>query len=95
MASAKSLEDYRHNSFHQLWYPRRRWAFGDYKSCLQAAGALTRYLRESCLAPHSRLAGRPSMGTASSVESLVRRDRNEKPLGDESWKRLLSHETLD
>ena len=34
------LERYSESSFHQLWYPKRRWDFVDYRTCMEAAGGL-------------------------------------------------------
>ena len=40
VVSVGPLQQYRWSSFHQLWYPRKRWGFGDYTSCLESAGGL-------------------------------------------------------
>ncbi len=37
----KKLEVFADSSFHQLWYPRTRWAFGVYATSLESAGGLT------------------------------------------------------
>lgn len=37
---AESLETYEASSFHQLWYPSKRWGFTDFECCLEAAGGL-------------------------------------------------------
>jgi REP element-mobilizing transposase RayT len=34
------LESYEPSSFHQLWFKKKRWGFGDFESCLEAAGGL-------------------------------------------------------
>jgi REP element-mobilizing transposase RayT len=54
-----ALQAYEDSSFHQLWHPRRRWAFVDYGSCLESAGGLADkpdgralyrdYLRQLCM----------------------------------------------
>ncbi len=54
-----TLEAYEDSSFHQLWHPRRRWAFVDYETCLESAGGLADkpkgralyrdYLRQLCM----------------------------------------------
>lgn len=36
----RELQKYTDSSFHQLWYPNRRWAFVDYETCLKSAGDL-------------------------------------------------------
>lgn len=40
IVEAGHLERYGESSFHQLWYPKRRWDFVDYGTCLEAAGGL-------------------------------------------------------
>ena len=35
-----ALQTYEDSSFHQLWQPRRRWAFVDYGTCLESTGGL-------------------------------------------------------
>ena len=37
---AGCLQSYQDSSFWQLWYPRKRWEFVNYETCLQAAGGL-------------------------------------------------------
>ena len=34
------LENFADSSFHQLWYPGKRWSFGVYDTCLESAGGL-------------------------------------------------------
>jgi putative transposase len=40
LVTAESLQDYEASSFHQLWYPRKRWSFCDMESSLDGAGGL-------------------------------------------------------
>ena len=40
VVSVSGLQDYPFSSFHQLWYPRKRWPFGCHTTCLEAAGGL-------------------------------------------------------
>lgn len=40
LVEAESLERYEASSFHQLWYPSKRWRFSDFECCLEAAGGL-------------------------------------------------------
>jgi hypothetical protein len=34
LVEASILESYEASSFHQLWYPRKRWKYGVYDTCL-------------------------------------------------------------
>ena len=40
LIQAQALEGYEGSSFHQLWYPSKRWGFSDFDCCLDAAGGL-------------------------------------------------------
>ena len=40
LVDAGCLQSYQDSSFWQLWYPRKRWEFVNYETCLQAAGGL-------------------------------------------------------
>jgi REP element-mobilizing transposase RayT len=40
LADVGRLQEYKDSSFYQLWHPRQRWDYGDYQSCLEAAGGL-------------------------------------------------------
>ena len=40
LIEAARLQEYKDSSFHQLWYPRKRWGFTECGSCLEAAGGL-------------------------------------------------------
>jgi putative transposase len=34
IVGVQQLQDYEPSSFHQLWYPQKRWSFGEYTTCL-------------------------------------------------------------
>jgi len=38
LVQVAQLQEYPDCSFHQLWYPGLRWSFGDYETCIRAAG---------------------------------------------------------
>ncbi len=40
LVTAQQLQEYRDSSFHQLWYPRKRWSFYVWDTCLGSAGGL-------------------------------------------------------
>jgi len=40
LVEAESLATYEASSFHQLWYPSKRWRFTDFECCLESAGGL-------------------------------------------------------
>lgn len=40
LVEVDKLESYEDSSFHQLWYPRKRWSFCDFVPCLESAGGL-------------------------------------------------------
>ena len=40
LVDVSGLQQYKDSSFFQLWHPRQRWNYGNYQSCLDAAGGL-------------------------------------------------------
>jgi REP element-mobilizing transposase RayT len=40
LIKAEALETYQGSSFHQLWYPSKRWGFSEFECCLDSAGGL-------------------------------------------------------
>ena len=40
IVEVEHLQDFEPSSFHQLWYPQKRWHFGDYTTCLGLSNRL-------------------------------------------------------